>query len=908
MAGIRFLTDIDTKESIQFQNSSGTDAGKIAMDGDDLVLSNAVGDILFGDADSDIYIGDGVNSVDILFEQNGEIRGETGSSVTLTLGSSDTTLSLVSPQISTIVPPSTTLDIKASGAVTGTELKISNSYGESPKSLSFDYSSGGANSTIAQIVGYGRHTTSGGPYLQFKVHDGTDSLDEYMRITKDGYVGIGTTNPTNKLHVAGNIYSSGHINANQYYVSDSIFHNADTDTKIKFDTDRVRIYAGNTVKFDSNNTYLTSINNGNWSGTDLSIANGGTGASTASAARTNLGLGSLATLSAVGASQITDNSVGAAELNVSGNGSSGQVLTSDGDGTFSWTSAGGSGTVTSVGGTGTVNGLTLTGTVTSSGNLTLGGTLAINNSDWSGTDLSIANGGTGASSASAARTNLGLGTAATSASTDFVAVIGDTMTGKLTVEGNGVNWNETTQGQTTGSIHLDPVGTGNDHTGSAITFGASDTGGGATAQAGIYTRTDGGYGTKMYFSTTNDYAAGSKTRMMIHSNGRVGIGTTDPNELFDVAGTARMATAIAEGWVYAGSGIAHWGDGDTSMVFSNDDITFKAGNVSMITINENGTQDKVVVNGNGGDVDFRVEGDTDEYLLFTDASTDRVGIGTSTPAATFHVDGSVRFEDLTSGILKVDGDGDLSVDTNTYLTAHPSISAASSVNNSGRTYIQDITLDSNGHVTGITTATETVTDTNTQLTDAQVRSKISGTGLISYNSSTGVISTTANNYSLPAGSSSTRGGFKIGYTENGKNYPVEVSSEKMYVNVPWTDTNTTYSAFAGEEEGLVPNGSSNDSSYFLDADGGWTIPPDTNTTYSAGSGLDLSGTTFSIESDLRDGITKVGKDSSNYIAIDADNNNSIDFYISGTWVARLEADGDLHVKGDVIAASDIFNP
>tara|TARA_R100000152_G_scaffold20728_2_gene15623 strand:+ start:1265 stop:2962 length:1698 start_codon:yes stop_codon:yes gene_type:complete len=48
----------------------------------------------------------------------------------------------------------------------------------------------------------------------------------------------------------------------------------------------------------------------------------------------------------------------------------------------------------------------------------------------------------------------------------------------------------------------------------------------------------------------------------------------------------------------------------------------------------------------------------------------------------------------------------------------------------------------------------------------------------------------ANNYSLPAGSSSVRGGFKIGYTENGKNYPVEVDSEKMYVNVPWTDSNS----------------------------------------------------------------------------------------------------------------------
>lgn len=34
----------------------------------------------------------------------------------------------------------------------------------------------------------------------------------------------------------------------------------------------------------------------------------------------------------------------------------------------------------------------------------------------------------------------------------------------------------------------------------------------------------------------------------------------------------------------------------------------------------------------------------------------------------------------------------------------------------------------------------------------------------------------------------------IGYAENGKNYPVELdSSGKMYVNVPWTDNNTTYS-------------------------------------------------------------------------------------------------------------------
>ena len=46
--------------------------------------------------------------------------------------------------------------------------------------------------------------------------------------------------------------------------------------------------------------------------------------------------------------------------------------------------------------------------------------------------------------------------------------------------------------------------------------------------------------------------------------------------------------------------------------------------------------------------------------------------------------------------------------------------------------------------------------------------------------------------------STTLGLVRIGYPKSGKNYPVGLnSSNQMYVNVPWTDNNTTYSAGAG---------------------------------------------------------------------------------------------------------------
>lgn len=66
---------------------------------------------------------------------------------------------------------------------------------------------------------------------------------------------------------------------------------------------------------------------------------------------------------------------------------------------------------------------------------------------------------------------------------------------------------------------------------------------------------------------------------------------------------------------------------------------------------------------------------------------------------------------------------------------------------------------------------------------------------------------TESDYKLPLASANTRGGIKSGYTQNGKNYPVQINAqEQAYVSVPWTDNNTTYSAATASVLGLVKKG------------------------------------------------------------------------------------------------------
>lgn len=66
---------------------------------------------------------------------------------------------------------------------------------------------------------------------------------------------------------------------------------------------------------------------------------------------------------------------------------------------------------------------------------------------------------------------------------------------------------------------------------------------------------------------------------------------------------------------------------------------------------------------------------------------------------------------------------------------------------------------------------------------------------------------TESDYKLPLASNSTRGGIKSGYSQNGKNYPVQINAqEQAYVSVPWTDNNTTYAAATTSVLGLVKKG------------------------------------------------------------------------------------------------------
>ena len=246
-----------------------------------------------------------------------------------------------------------------------------------------------------------------------------------------------------------------------------------------------------------------------------------------------------------------------------------------------------------------------------------------------------------------------------------------------------------------------------------------------------------------------------------------------------------------------------------------------------------------------------------------------------------------------------------------------------------------------------TTGVITSTDTNTQLSTADVRGKISASGNSSYNSTTGVITSTDTNTQLST--ADVRAKFSAGtnvaitdgvisstdtntntWNANALNVAGYVAAPGAVANKVWktdasgnpawradadTNTNTTYSAGSGiTQTGTVFSNSgvlsltAGDNVSLTATTGMITISStdtntDTNTTYSAGAGLDLSaGNAFSIEPDLRDSITHIGYDAGDYIQFS--NNSWTRTVVNGTERLRVDTSG-IDVSGRIVADSDI---
>lgn len=197
------------------------------------------------------------------------------------------------------------------------------------------------------------------------------------------------------------------------------------------------------------------------------------------------------------------------------------------------------------------------------------------------------------------------------------------------------------------------------------------------------------------------------------------------------------STTIASGDTVTFSATAN----ETTVVESNGTITIGlpdnvtiAGNLTVIgtTITNNvetvSTSNGVIFEGNAAD--------SNEGLLLAGTLTDDRTYTLPDKTGTIALIGDLPT--VNDATLTVQGNNGLTgsgaftandADDITITLSHADTSTQGSVNNSGRTYIQDITLDTYGHITGITSATETVTDTNTQLATAAALIDVSAMGV-----------------------------------------------------------------------------------------------------------------------------------------------------------------------------------
>ena len=103
----------------------------------------------------------------------------------------------------------------------------------------------------------------------------------------------------------------------------------------------------------------------------------------------------------------------------------------------------------------------------------------------------------------------------------------------------------------------------------------------------------------------------------------------------------------------AGSKHILYTDGSTMFDVLNDAGNIKANGTLTVSGNTSLDGGTFVFNESSADVDFRIEGNGDANLFFTDAGNDRVGIKTASPSTELHVVGGVK----ATGAIDFDGGG-----------------------------------------------------------------------------------------------------------------------------------------------------------------------------------------------------------------------------------------------------------
>lgn len=187
--------------------------------------------------------------------------------------------------------------------------------------------------------------------------------------------------------------------------------------------------------------------------------------------------------------------------------------------------------------------------------------------------------------------------------------------------------------------------------------------------------------------------------------------------------------------------------------------------------------------------DFRATVDLANY--YTKSQVDSIANGKSSTSHTH----SVIINGMTKTIAASGGEA---VNLGTYLTSHQSLAeyakkseAATSLEITPSANDIQFVLKAIDNSEIDWPSLDPATSTKAGIMTAKDKVKLDG------------IAPNANNYSLPLAANGTRGGIQLGYAANGRNYPVQLSGEKAYVNVPWTDTNTTYGLATSTNDGLM---------------------------------------------------------------------------------------------------------